>query len=132
MANGLDVLADEEYLTISTTAASPAIDSTSFLNALIPPTPFLLPPSPPPYTSPLRTTKSPPPLAQPTKTSTNNGWNDGEEEEDEEYNRRVHAQYIIFTMYFNKIVFDVLRHKMSLILCLFIYLFCRRCLRSLS
>ncbi|XP_058235782.1 tyrosine-protein phosphatase non-receptor type 13 isoform X2 [Hemibagrus wyckioides] len=72
MANGLDVLADEEYLTITTTASTSA----------------LIPPTPSPHTSPTKTTKSPPPLPQPTTTSTNNGWDDEEEDEDEEDSRR--------------------------------------------
>ncbi|MCI4376426.1 hypothetical protein PGIGA_G00188290 [Pangasianodon gigas] len=88
MANGLDVLADEEYLTITTTAASPPICSTASTSASIPPTPSPLPPSPPSHTSPSETIQSPLPLAQPTSTSTNNGWDDDEEEEDDEDPRR--------------------------------------------
>ncbi|MCJ8730583.1 hypothetical protein PDJAM_G00186240 [Pangasius djambal] len=88
MANGLDVLADEEYLTITTTAASPPICSTASTSALIPPTPSPLPPSPPSHTSPSEATKSPLPLAQPTSASTNNGWDDEEEDEEDEDPRR--------------------------------------------
>lgn len=91
VANGLDVLGDEEYLTITTTAASPPVCSNASSRALTPPTLSPLPPSPHPHTSPPKIIKPPPPLAQPTSTSTNNGWDD-EEEEDEDP-RRVQAVY---------------------------------------
>ncbi|KAK2852673.1 hypothetical protein Q7C36_007874 [Tachysurus vachellii] len=81
ITNGLDVLTDEEYLTITTTASSSPICSSASTSALIPSIPS-------PHTSPTRTKKSPPPLAQTTTTSTNNGWDDEEEDDDEEDPRR--------------------------------------------
>ncbi|KAF4090352.1 hypothetical protein AMELA_G00050820 [Ameiurus melas] len=93
MANGLDVLADEEYLTITTTAASHQICSTDSTNALIPPAPSPLPSSPSPHTSPSKTTKSPTPLAQPSSTNTNNGWDDDDEEDDEDPRREVFKEF---------------------------------------
>ncbi|TSK22776.1 FERM and PDZ domain-containing protein 2 [Bagarius yarrelli] len=81
MANGMDVLADEEYLTITTTAARPPTSSAASASALIPPTPS-------PHTSPSKTTHSPPPPTQLTTTNSNNCWDDEEEEYDEEDQRR--------------------------------------------
>ncbi|KAI4877633.1 hypothetical protein NFI96_022984 [Prochilodus magdalenae] len=84
MANGLGILSDEEYLTISTTAASPPAAST---RVLTPPAPLTLPPPIPPLDSPPQpppaTAQSSTPPAQPTPEppiSTNNGWDDDEED----------------------------------------------------
>ncbi|KAF5910209.1 tyrosine-protein phosphatase non-receptor type 13-like isoform X1 [Clarias magur] len=84
MANGLDVLADEEYLTITTTTST---------SSLIPRYPLPLPPTPPLRTSPSKTVKSPPPLVLPTSTSTKNGWDNEEEDEDEEPRREVFKEF---------------------------------------
>ncbi|XP_053357962.1 FERM and PDZ domain-containing protein 2 isoform X3 [Clarias gariepinus] len=84
MANGLDILADEEYLTITTTVST---------SALIPRTPPPLPPTPPSHTSPSKAAKSPPPVVLPTVTSTKNGWDNEEEDEDEEPRREVFKEF---------------------------------------
>ncbi|XP_016430038.1 tyrosine-protein phosphatase non-receptor type 13-like isoform X1 [Sinocyclocheilus rhinocerous] len=91
-ANGLIVIADEEYLTITTTAPSPPSSSIAVSNEP-PPAPALSPSllSTPPSYQQATQASSPTKLhAQFTtpSASNNNGWDDDEEEEDEEDPRR--------------------------------------------
>ncbi|KAG9275334.1 tyrosine-protein phosphatase non-receptor type 13-like isoform X1 [Astyanax mexicanus] len=103
MANGLAILADEEYLTITTTVPSPPSYSTASSKIRSPPVsltlpallplPVLPPPSPPKTT--LITAQSPTSAAQPTsdpQASTNNGWDD-EEEDDEDPRKDVMKEF---------------------------------------
>ncbi|XP_042625054.1 tyrosine-protein phosphatase non-receptor type 13-like isoform X1 [Cyprinus carpio] len=91
-ANGLTVIADEEYLTITTTAPSPPSSSIAVSNELPPPlahSPSLLS-TPPSYQQATQASSPTKPHAQFTTPSANNnsGWDDDEEEEDEEDPRR--------------------------------------------
>ncbi|KAL7890005.1 hypothetical protein AOLI_G00022630 [Acnodon oligacanthus] len=99
MANGLAILADEEYLTITTTAGSPLSCSTASTRVLIPPVPLTLPPPFPPLFPPPHSPPQPPPAteqlpatpAQPTPdppTTTNNGWDDDDDEEEDDEDPR--------------------------------------------
>ncbi|KTF81118.1 hypothetical protein cypCar_00017810 [Cyprinus carpio] len=91
-ANGLTVIADEEYLTITTTAPSPPSSSIAVSSELPPPlahSPSLLS-TPPSYQQATQASSPSKPHAQFTTPSANNnsGWDDDEEEEDEEDPRR--------------------------------------------
>ncbi|XP_042593142.1 FERM and PDZ domain-containing protein 2 isoform X2 [Cyprinus carpio] len=87
-ANGLTVIADEEYLTITTTAPSPPSSSIAVSNE--PPPPSALSPSllstPPPYQQATQVSSPVKPPAQFTVplARNNNGWDDDDEEEDDE------------------------------------------------
>uniref|UniRef100_A0A672PXX7 Tyrosine-protein phosphatase non-receptor type 13-like n=1 Tax=Sinocyclocheilus grahami TaxID=75366 RepID=A0A672PXX7_SINGR len=87
-ANGLTVIADEEYLSITTTAPSPPSCSIAVSNE--PPPPAALSPSllstPPSYQQATQTSSPVKPPAQFTIPSArnNSGWDDDEEEEDDE------------------------------------------------
>ncbi|XP_017579550.1 FERM and PDZ domain-containing protein 2 isoform X2 [Pygocentrus nattereri] len=101
MANGLAILADEEYLTITTTSGSPPSCSTASTRVLTPPIPLTLPPPflppfLPPHSPPQATEQLPATPAQPTPdppTSTNNGWDDDEEEDDEDPRKDVLKEF---------------------------------------
>lgn len=96
MANGLAVLSTEEYLTITTTTASPPSGSISSSGTLLPPAHLQLPQLPSrsasPSRSPHKNSHSPNRSAQLTSAcslSTEKCWDD--EEEDDEDPRKVYA-----------------------------------------
>ncbi|XP_052427841.1 tyrosine-protein phosphatase non-receptor type 13 isoform X2 [Carassius gibelio] len=88
-ANGLTIIADEEYLTITTTAPSPPSCSNAVSNEPPPPPPALSPSllsTPPSYQQATQASSPVKPPDQFTLPSArnNNGWDDDDEEEDDE------------------------------------------------
>ncbi|XP_059422060.1 tyrosine-protein phosphatase non-receptor type 13-like isoform X1 [Carassius carassius] len=88
-ANGLNVIADEEYLTITTAVPSPPSCSIAVSNEPPPPPPALSPSllsSPPSYQQATQVSSPVKPPAQFTVPSArnDNGWDDDEEEKDDE------------------------------------------------
>ncbi|XP_052468822.1 tyrosine-protein phosphatase non-receptor type 13 isoform X1 [Carassius gibelio] len=90
-ANGLTVIADEEYLTITTTAPSPPSSSIAVSNEPLSPSLLSTPPS---YQQATQASSPTKPHAQfTTPSASNNGWDDDEEEDEEDPRRDVLKEF---------------------------------------
>ncbi|KAK7148451.1 hypothetical protein R3I93_012700 [Phoxinus phoxinus] len=97
-ANGLTVIADEEYLTITTMAPSPPTRSTSAFSSEPPAPPALslaLLSTPPSYQQATQAASPAEPPAQLSapSVSNNNGWDDDEDDDDEDPRRDVMKEF---------------------------------------